>query len=144
MASYCTHSDIYAALPSVAVESSGTVPTETQLDAMIVDVSAEIDGVLRSRSYTLPISDADSLAYLKTVCVYGTAAMMLQAKFMEDGSEGGAEFWETRYRKALDDIRSGAVVVPDADIDSVSFGEGFTADADGDAYEPFATRDMEF
>jgi len=140
MAAYCSSDDLADLLPTVTF-STTTTPSSTQVTTYCDLISYEIDGMLRSRGVTTPVTDSDALAYLQTVSLYGVAAMALAAKFGSDAAAAVA--WETRYRDCLAAIRDGAVTI-DAAVDAAGFGEGFTLDADGEAREPFITRAMEW
>ena len=142
MADYAALADLEALLPMVTISGTGTEPTDTQATGYLTLITAEMNGVLAGRGYTLPVSDADALAYLKTVCLYGAAAMVLRAKNPTTPDVDAA--YRTAYREALEDIRSGRVLVPDAATDESTIGEGFTTNSEGEAYVPSVTLETEY
>ena len=147
MADYCTLAELEALLPSLTISTTGTVPTDAQATVYITHVTAEIDGVLRSLGYAAPIDDTSALAQLKTLCLYGAAALTLKAAFPSDGGAGadggGAGFYEAKYQAMLGTLRDGSLSVDDS-RETGWIGEGFTTDSDGDAYAPFIEREDEW
>ena len=104
MSDYCSLADALALLPSIgtlrdakAAETgppavaavTATVPSATQGATILASVTAEIDMHLRSQNYTLPMTDADALASLKTICMNGTAARIAKAKWPTATGAGG-------------------------------------------------------
>ena len=140
MSDYCSLGDVQDAIPGVLLDND-TVPSAGQADGLRAGVCNEIDGILRSRGYTLPITDAEALGYLKTVAIYGTAAAILASKFIGQETPG-ATFWQTQYTAAKDAITNGALGLdsPRASF----FGEGFTKNIYGDLNEPIVTRGQTF
>ena len=141
MTDYATADALSDLLPMVTVNEA-TEPTTAQVEGYITLRSAELDAVLGGRGYSLPVTDSDALAYLKTVCLYGVAAMVLRAKFPT--SENVEAAYAALYRDALADIRDGRVLIPDAALETDTIGEGFTVDADGEATAPLITRKTEW
>ena len=140
MADYCALADVQAYLPNVTI-STTTVPTSTQVGTYITLVTAEINGVLRSLGIDPPPTDADSVGYLKAVCVYGTAATLLAAKFGQASDE--AKELRTAYRDMLSAIRDGALHI-DAASDRMHFGEGFSTNSTGEERVPAVTKETTF
>jgi len=133
---YCLLEEVNNWLPSVTIAASGTQPTIAQAEAIMADVAAEIDGELRGRGYALPVTDEQTLAYLKTVNIYGACAGILHAKFPTEPAF--AQDWEARYQNALQAIRAGTTAL-DQGRSSSSVASGFDPEA-----EPIVTRDQEF
>lgn len=88
MADYCTLSEVYplisklGTLRDAAVGPpvvTATVPSAAQASAVCTQVSAEIDGHLRAKGYALPVSDAEALAFLKSVAMNGAAYRILKS-----------------------------------------------------------------
>ena len=156
---YCTLAEAMSLLPTVGTlrdaatgppAVTATVPMATQGAALLAAVCAEIDMHLRGRGYTVPLTDADGLASLKTIAMYGVAATVAKAKWPADSGAGGdagaAKTWADRYAKGLADI-DGGMLAPDADTSSAtSFADGFDHDiiTDSDGYRSRAQRTPPF
>lgn len=67
--SYCTAADIGVMLQ--LSYSASSQPTQTQVEAIIDQVSAEIDLRLKTAGVSLPITDATLLSYLKEQNING-------------------------------------------------------------------------
>ena len=100
---YATNTDVNGILGAHAATST-TNPTITQLDVMIVDISNQIDTVLKSQGVvTVPVtSSADSTfaAFLVGVNKWGAAAEFLKGLFPEatgPGENPAFAFWQKKY-----------------------------------------------
>jgi hypothetical protein len=126
----CTTADLTPYLPPGQTITSTTDPSLTDVGAMVVNVADEINGVLRSRGYTLPWSAADTtgLSLLNTTNIYGTLARWARTKFPAEagpgGSKGLAEDYEKKYQKLLADIEAGALGMAD-EMRQGTIGQGF-------------------
>lgn len=127
---YCTLSEAKQLFPTLTISASGTVITTPQAEAVIDAIGREIDMHLRARGYALPVTDADALASLKTVCMYGSAAAVYKVVFPASdgigGDGGAATFWEAKYQEHLRLIDAGALVDASGGSGSGgSFAHGF-------------------
>jgi len=129
----CLPADLTAYLPPGQTITSATDPSATDVAAMIVNVADEINGVLRSRGYTLPWSAADTtgLSLLNTTNIYGALARWARTKFPAEtgpgGAKGLAQEYEAKYQKLLGDIEKGALGMAD-EMRAGTVGQGFTED----------------
>ena len=129
----CLPADLTTYLPPGQTVTSATDPSSTDVAAMIVNVADEINGVLRSRGYTLPWSAGDTtgLSLLNTTNIYGALARWARTKFPAEsgpgGSKGLAEDYERKYQKLLADIEAGALGMAD-EMRAGTVGQGFTED----------------
>ena len=159
MTAYCTLAEALSLLPTVGTLRdaattptviTATVPTATQGAALLAAVCAEIDMHLRGRGYTVPLTDADGLASVKTIAMNGTAAKVAKAKWPADSGAGGdagaAKALRDDYAAGLAFIDKGGLA-PDADTSSAtSFADGFDHDiiTDSDGYRSRAQRTAPF
>jgi len=107
---YCTITDVQALNPKRTYNVSST-PTNTQVEAIIDQVAAEIDTVLMGRSISVPVtSPSQFVAFLKGLNAHGAAAMAEMGMFPEALGMGatphGQRLWNI-YNKMLDRLRTG-------------------------------------
>jgi len=145
---YCVLADVRNLIPTLTI-GAATMPTTVQAEAVIAMVENNIDLILTSRGWTLPVDDDATLAHLKTIASYGSAAAILKTKFPADdgpGSDSGAAgFWQTQYKEALDGLLAGTINLGDSGLDPNTVGSGFGVGDDTDpATAPYAWRDMEW
>lgn len=108
---YCTVADVQALLST----ASGTgitidvasVPTETQVEQFIDQIAAEIDSVLVSIGYTVPVTGTNDITMLKRYVAQKSAAKTFDAGY---GGLGDAPHrileWEEEYKTFLERLIS--------------------------------------
>lgn len=119
---YCALSDVYPLMSAVGelrdapVEPDATPATQLTASAaasLITQVSAEIDGHLRAKGYTLPVVDYEALVFLTSVAASGTAARILRSLFPASegvsGDAGAASAHEKTYQAGLALIDKGGL-----------------------------------
>ena len=122
MTTYVTLADVYPLIPTLGTLRdaatgppvvTATVPTATQGAAIVALCDAEVVAACAAAGVSLPITDTEALAYLKTVICYGAAAAILKAKYPaaagQGGDDGAAGYWTTRYEAGLAALRAGAI-----------------------------------
>lgn len=132
-----------------------TTPTATQAQAIVDEISYEVDAKLAAGNVsTIPVTEpAYFLGYLKLVNMYGAAAAILKSMF--PASVGAGEtpawaFWESRYQKALKALEDGSALPPGVTtsvrISPSSYGTRYPLeDAEiGVNAEPFFKRSTKF
>jgi hypothetical protein len=129
---YCDLSDACALLPggpTLRNADAGppvvtaTVPSMTQGEAILASVAAEIDMHLRGRGYSVPITDDDAFASLKTVCMNGAAARI--GKAMPSKDDKLLDNLREDYKAGLDFIDKGGIGDDAAVEDTNGFAHGF-------------------
>ena len=124
----CTIGDIENYLPPGQSISGSTTPSVTAVDAMIINVSDEINGILRARGFDLPIDSSNdyALSFLNTACIFGTMARWARTKFPSDtgpgGTKGLAAEYEGKYQAFLKLIELRTLGVPDVSRDDAISG----------------------
>jgi hypothetical protein len=124
----CTVDDIRNYLPPGLTINSTSDPSQSHVEAMIVNVTDEINGILRSRGFDLPIDPSltYALSFLNTACIYGTIARWARTKFPSDtgpgGSKGLAEEYEKKYQSFLSLIELRTLGVPGDDREGAISG----------------------
>ena len=107
MANYITQQEV-AVLLGFDNFSSTTRPTDTQVNAIIADVTNEIDFTLSSIGITTQPTDTRLLGRLAIACKYGVACQVAMSAYGNstntDGSQGD-KFCE-KYQAILDDIKN--------------------------------------
>jgi len=149
MALYCTLTEANALIPTQEFDANSH-PSYDQALAIVGNVSHELDALLISRGWTLPVTDTEMLGFLKVASEYGAAAILLRARFPAAegiGGEGGAaRAFENRYlelkRLLLSEAFAPYTFVGESDL----FGSGFPdPDQTEDEHDkPFVTRHTEF
>lgn len=149
---YDTGAGVEARMAQHGGLSSSTKPTKAQADAIRQGVSAEIDAAMANNGLSVPVSSPPALvSYLAAVEVWGTVAEVLKARFPDSGgpgSEAAWDFFESRYKLAMDRLWSGDAL---AKLDSAantpsSYGiEHPTTDSDlGTNAEPTFSTGMKW
>jgi hypothetical protein len=105
--SYCVVADVEK-LTSLTYGAT-TTPTTTEVSAIIAEISSEIDVVLTLFGYSLPITDATDLSFLKMLSSVGSAAASDRATFSagNEGEHTNARTLQERYDRILTAIQSG-------------------------------------
>ena len=115
--SYASLSDVQALNPKRTYDAT-TTPTSTQVSSLITQVAAEIDMVLASQGYTVPVTaPASLLTALKYINAYGAGALAEAGMFPEVAGLGETPHWkmlETKYQDWLKSLREGKIP-PDLD-----------------------------
>lgn len=108
--------------PSYPLVTATSNPVNfTKLDAIVLDIEAELNGAAAAGGYAVPINSSASYAFqqMHLFARYGAAAEALEAIFpgsaSNDKSFLGSEY-RAAYQKALADLASGALTLPGAGI----------------------------
>ena len=146
---YASQSDIEAQNPK-RTYGVATKPTATQVGEYINSIAAEIDNVLSSQGYAIPVtSPANFVTHLKQLNAYGAAALAEYAMFPEAANVGetphGAILWKM-YQAGLKALRDGEIPagVPKS---SASIGPASYATGQSDYPAPvfrMSSDDLEF
>jgi hypothetical protein len=111
---YCVTADVSAALPDITI-GLATKPTTAQVDQYCLDISADMDRRFNAVGITVPVVDADLLAFLKPIAVNGVLAKLLRAKQAEDGSGEQAATFEGLYQDAMQRIEMRPSILRETD-----------------------------
>jgi hypothetical protein len=108
---YCTITDVRGKNPKQTYSASST-PTQTQVEQFITDIAVEIDNVLQSLGYAIPVTTpANFVNHLKQVNANGAAALADMAMF-PDSPEGTSPYGKqlySIYQKQLAALRNGEI-----------------------------------
>lgn len=143
MSAYCTTDDLLAVASQLTL-STTTKPSTAQAQAILDNIARELDMTIVAMGWTLPVSDADLLSFLKVTNIYGAAAGVFRSRL----DFQGAEAWEKKYLGVKK-------LLPRPDLtevgDEAPFGDGFPdrdPDDEGDDSEEYANpwthRESEF
>jgi hypothetical protein len=137
-------------VPAIAAVTA-TQPSAAQAASLLTAVCAEIDMHLRGRGYSLPVSDADGLASLKTIAMYGTASKIAKAKWPSKegagGDEGAAGPLREDYLRGLAFIDGGGLAPDTSSGSAGSVADGFDHDLtclDADGFRIRQQREAPF
>jgi hypothetical protein len=128
--------------PPIVVLVTATVPTATQGASILASVTAEINMHLRGRGYSVPATDADAIASLKTIAMNGAAARI--GKAMPSKDDALLENLRTDYKEGLAFIDAGGLSADSESEDGSGISYDFTRPYDvlgsannGDTDSPF-------
>ena len=107
---YCTLGDLEALMRINF--TAATDPTATEVEQMITDIAAEIDGVLQAAGYTVPVTAAQAVQYLRKMNTFGAGPEAWYAYAMMDSEPPNVAYWRARYERFLEDIREGKLQLP--------------------------------
>lgn len=114
---YATLAEVQGLIAQFTIGAS-TTPNTTQANAIITDVSNEIDVRLASAGFSVPVTTpAYLLDWLGLLNAYGAAAAILKSAFPDavgPGDTPAYAFWEERYQAGLKLISDGEVAPPGA------------------------------
>jgi hypothetical protein len=107
MANYATAEDVQVLLGFTDNFSSTTLPTLTQVNSILADVTNEIDFTLASVGVTTQPTDTKLLGRLANACKYGVACQVAMSAY---GNASGVENSQgdkycERYKEVLKDIQ---------------------------------------
>ena len=109
---YCTTTEINNLMPKYPT-GAATTPTTTQAEAIIDQIAAEIDLVLESQGYTVPVTTPTTFVNaLKAVNAYGAAALIEAGMFPAVTEKGQSPHWKVlddKYKEWLTDLKDGRV-----------------------------------
>jgi hypothetical protein len=144
MTAYCALTDVYPLIDFLGTLRdaddgppvvTATIPSLTKAEALVESCASNLDAVLTSSDYTLPVAAGGLLEFLARANAYGAAAMILKAKYPTatgaSGDGGATAFWQTQYDDAVALIKAGAYAQAETK-DTGSFASGFT-DSEGTA-----------
>lgn len=127
MTDYCAASDVKNNVKGLTVSGTSAITTDSLAD-IISQESAVIDQYIRPR-YTLPISDATSLLWLKKICidlcVYRIAKILqpkVSAPLPQDAGQDISHV--TAYREAMNmlkNVMNGKMTLPGETEKSLTF-----------------------
>lgn len=84
--------------------SSETDPTDDQVNQFIVDIAAELDGVIASHGFSVPVTDAKVVAILKGYNETGAAYKASGAMFTDDDGAKRRNELYSEYHSALSEL----------------------------------------
>jgi len=132
---YCTIEDVQIFAAKFPLSAS-TTPTSTQVETLIDLTAAQIDSVLLSKGYTVPVTTpAAFVESLRLLNAQGAEAMALMAQF-----PGGASKDSTpQYQAMLDLYQAGLEALRNGEMPS-SLGKSATSGGMGSLYTSPSTN----
>ena len=141
---YSTTPDIVSRVPFTLDDKS--TPTIAQALSYQAEVNGEIDSVLASQGFTVPVTGPSYfLSALAKVEADGTAARVLRTMFPDSRGPGETTAWgfyEVAYRDAIKRWERGLGYPKGADVDVLTPSSYFTANASEDQGPIFTERDQ--
>lgn len=112
---YCTLEDVQR-LMQVTFSNTGR-PTAEDVNGIIDDISAEIDGVAQATGYVVPITTAQALSMLRSYATYGAAVAAWHAGWVDQSLLPRVEYWTNTYSAFLSRLKNGQQELPGASAD---------------------------
>lgn len=91
---------------------------DTEIDTLCNEINSEVNLVLKNLGIALPVSDADSLNWLKLTKTFGAGSLTLEkfaAQDTEEENSRAQRLWE-RYRERLGELISSGGNILEADF----------------------------
>lgn len=107
---YCVIGDIQDEMGQTFTTTSR--PTTANVEEAIDGVSGEIDGVLKSRGYSVPVTSTSSLALLKRYTKFGASAQAWHMGYVGD-EPSRVTYWREAYDNFIARLRRGEQELPD-------------------------------
>jgi hypothetical protein len=111
---YCTISDVQIFAAKFPLSTS-TTPTSTQVETLIDLVAAQIDSVLLSKGYTVPVTTpTEFVNSLRLLNAQGAEAMALMAQFPGGASKDSIPQYQSileLYQAGLKALRNGEMPI---------------------------------
>jgi hypothetical protein len=101
--------------------SSETTMTETEADSICNEINADVNLILKRLAFSMPISDSDSLEWIKFTKLNGASAIILDGLLAQDSEEGNTRaqrYWD-RYMARLNKLveSGGEILQADRETD---------------------------
>lgn len=140
---YCTIDDLKIYVPKLEFSAS-TKPTSTQVESIITNTSYEIDSALQTAGYSLPVTDADTLAFLKNLNALGAAAIAEGATLPEKVGDTHDSKLLRLYEKRLDNIKNKKLLPVDISTNADAKSATHSTDDTTLDVDPQFESDMKF
>lgn len=117
---YCTVADVEALMQIKFSHGSGR-PLYADVEQMITDVAADLDGVVQAAGYTVPVTTAAAVALLRRYNTYGAAVAAWHAGYVSADEPPRVAYWRMQYEAFLARLRRGEQnlpgLTPESDLD---------------------------
>jgi len=150
---YCSLEEALALIADVQI-TKNTTPNIATARIIVETIARDIDGVLMGRGYTLPVTNTQALAFLKTTNQYGACAAIIKSKKPVDtgmGSDRGAfGYYQSVYQRNLTQLSDPKFLLfgDNSNSSSTGFSAGWTttefSEEHDDTNTPFWTRNMQY
>ncbi len=114
---YCSIADVQRLCREVEVSATSTVTT-TDVEAFINWSAQQIDSVLATLGYTVPVPDSatNALEALRNACASGAAYKTMLAAYSKSSPNetGQSDMHRADFRDFLNDLSKGKLVLTDA------------------------------
>ena len=144
MGNYATYAHVTPRL-GWTISSSGTKPTEAQLTDEIALIEDDLDGELEAQGFTVPVTDADGITFLRQFVVAEACARALELRgTVTDEEQGSLDQQIDRFR-----LKYREIVGPEGDIRlspsivAVKIGQPFGSTAGSSRFRSFPTDNDE-
>jgi hypothetical protein len=144
VSSYAVLSDVQAFLPQWRI-GADTRPAATEVSGFLTRLSARLDGIAAANGYATPVTGAQSLDLLKSVCLAGAGWYVGRTLFPQGGVPMVDEYAK-EYQDMMQQIMDSYLALSDAPTLSsgAPLSELDGSLTIGQASAPFFTRGMQF
>jgi phage gp36-like protein len=98
-------------LMQVNIKQAGT-PDRADVEEIIDDVAAELDGIAQASGYTVPVTNAEAVALMKRYNRMCAAVAVWHAGFVSDTAPARVEYWNTQCEGFKARLRKGEQELP--------------------------------
>jgi hypothetical protein len=117
--SYCDVDDV-SELMNLTISVAGR-PNRDDVDEIIDDTAAELDGIAQAAGYTVPVNGTQAVALMKRMNRMCAAVATWHAGFIADVSPARVEYWNAQCEGFKSRLKKGEQqlpgLTPESDID---------------------------
>jgi hypothetical protein len=118
---YCTVEDLEKEMQLTV--SIGGRPDREDVEAIITDVAAELDGIAQAAGYTVPVTNSQAVALLKRYNTVCACVSVWHSGFISDAAPARVEYWDKQCEAFKMRLKKGEQqlpgLTPTSDIDPV-------------------------
>lgn len=116
---YCDVEDIEKEMQLTV--SIGGRPDRDDVDAIIDDVAAELDGIAQAAGYTVPVTGTQAVALMKRYNTICACVAVWHSGFVSDAAPARVDYWDKQCEGFKSRLRKGDQqlpgLTPESDID---------------------------
>lgn len=87
-------------------------PSKEDVEQMIADAAADLDGVAQAAGYDTPVTGISAVALMKRYNTCGAAVAAWHAGYVSEAEPARVEYWRTEYRDFITRLRKGEQDLP--------------------------------
>lgn len=108
---YCAVTDVESFMQQNFQHDAG-YPTFEDVEGMIVNVAADLNGVAQAAGYDVPVTATAAVALMKRYNILGAAVEAWHSAFISEAEPARVEYWRTQYAQFVARLRRGEQELP--------------------------------